>query len=130
MHIDELEPNEVALKEAIQPDTYIALRSPANSFELFFLFYVKDCVTADKDSTDDYGHKVLNGQQYFTGYYLEKNGETKKYVKYKELKKKTAFCVANEVQNIFVQIDRKTLRLPKEEYVAMNAYSFSNGRTC
>ena len=127
-YIDELEPNEIALKDAIQSDSFIALRSPANSLELFYLFYVLESTVATEEIWDDYGHWVPQGQQFFKGHYLEKTGEMKKFIKYKKLDKKIAFCLPNEVQNIFVSVDPKSLRLPKEEYVALNAYTFRNGR--
>lgn len=123
--VEELEPNEVILKDVIQPDSFIALRSPSNSLELFFLFHVEECVNAKEDITDDYGHTIKKGEDYFKGHYLEKTNELKKFVKYKELKKKVAFCVAYEVLNICVSVDRETMRITKKEYIALHAYNTS-----
>ena len=74
------------LMTVIETGTYIGLRSPPSSFELFYIVKVVSKEVAAENIVDCHSHAVTTGEKYVRGFYLEKVGETKKIIKFKELK--------------------------------------------
>ena len=70
----------------IETGTCIGLRSPPSSFELFYIVKVVSKEVAAENIVDCHSHAVTTGEEYVRGFYLEKVGETKKIIKFKELK--------------------------------------------
>ena len=65
---------------------HIGLRTPPSSLELFYLLRVISKDFVSEHMVDCHGHGVTKGEKYITGIYLEKISETKKSIKFKELK--------------------------------------------
>ena len=72
----------------IEEGSYVALYSPHQASELFYLFKVLSCETATKSISDANDHTVLQGMKYIRAQYLEKVKEKKSLVHYKLLSKK------------------------------------------
>ena len=72
------------LHEVIEPGTFVALRCPVNSLELFFVVEALAKDAAFEEKLDDNGHCVLKGEKYFEVHYLEKRfgGRQTEYVEY------------------------------------------------
>ena len=83
----EYEARNLILFEIITPDSYIGLRSPPESLELFFAAKVvsKDIATDYIEDTN--GHGILPGEHDVTVQYLEKDKESFSQVQYKLVKK-------------------------------------------
>jgi hypothetical protein len=61
---DDSEPCEMAVSEAIQPGSYIAIHTPSTSLEMFFLFSVLSVEIGTADTPkSDYGHNAEAGQR-------------------------------------------------------------------
>ena len=73
------------LFSVIGPETYIGLRSPTSSLELFFVIKVVSKQIAEVNMVDTHGHAIIAGEAYVVGNYLEKK-ETKKHVEFKVAK--------------------------------------------
>ena len=76
----EYEENEI-LKDSffshIEKGSYVALYSPHQASELFYLFKVLSCETATTSISDANDHTVLQGMKYIRVHYLEKVKEKK-----------------------------------------------------
>ena len=76
----EYEENEI-FKESffshIKKGSYVALYSPPQASELFYLCKVLSCETATTSISDANDHTVLQGMKYIRDYYLEKVKEKK-----------------------------------------------------
>ena len=64
-------PNELFFSH-IKKGLYIALYSPPQASELFYLCKVLSCETATTSISDANNHTVLQGMKYIRTYYLEK----------------------------------------------------------
>ena len=82
-----LDTNTVA--ELVQPGTFIAVRSPSNAIECFFLCEVIETDIAKCTMSDDGGHIVVKGERYAKVLYLQKKSESKKHAKYERPQKQT-----------------------------------------
>ena len=90
----EYEENEI-LKDSffshIAKGSYVALYSPHQASELFYLFKVLSCQTATTSISDANDHTALQGMKYIRVHYLEKVKEKKSLAHYKLLPKKNFF---------------------------------------
>ena len=95
----EYEENEI-LKDSffshIEKGSYVALYSPHQASELFYLFKVLSCQTATTSISDANDHTALQGMKYIRVHYLEKVKEKKSLAHYKLLPKKIFFFVLPE----------------------------------
>ena len=76
----EYEENEILTESFfshIEKGLYIALYSPPQASELFYLCKVLSCETATTSITDANDHTVLQGMEYIMAHYLEKVKEKK-----------------------------------------------------
>ena len=72
--------------DAIVQNSHIALFSPLESFELFYLYYVLKISIGVEEIAGKYNHIILKGNAYITCQYLEKIKENCGCVYYKLLK--------------------------------------------
>ena len=61
-----------------EEDTYVAIYSSRQSFELFYIVHINKKCVAEESKSDIFGHVVKKGDGYFEAYYLEKTKEKKK----------------------------------------------------
>ena len=105
---DDLVPESFSL---ISENSYVAVFSSENSFELFYIIKVIDKCVALEDEFDIYGHVIQSGSEYCKGYYLEKVIERGEYVQYK-IMKKLVYFYAREVFSPSVPVgDNLTLSI-------------------
>ena len=100
--------------DVVQAGSYIALFSPPNALELFYLCKVLEFGVAVEDMQDDYNHTVLKGSKFIKCNYLKKKSEKKGRIAYKILKK-TVLVLPTEVMSPMVHLDEK-LSLSAAEY--------------
>ena len=67
------------LMTVIETGTYIGLRSPPSSFELFYIVKVVSKEVAAENIVDCHSHAVTTGEKYVRGFYLEKVGKQKNH---------------------------------------------------
>ena len=73
-------------KEILQKGSVIALRTPCNEKESFYLCIVDKVKVAEDKVYDSYGHHILKGMEYFECNYLSMQSEKRKeYIQYKKL---------------------------------------------
>ena len=63
--------------DAVNPGSFIALYSPPQSFEMFYLCHVVNITIATETVCDDYGHVIEKGVKYLICKYLEKSQKRK-----------------------------------------------------
>ena len=68
--------------ELLQKESFIAIFSPPNSRELFYICKVLYFGVADEDLTDNYIHFILKGSSFITCQYLERLSEKKRNIFY------------------------------------------------
>ena len=81
----------------IENGSYVALYSPPQASELFYLCKVLSCETAATSISDANDHTVLQGMKYIRTHYLEKVKEKKNLVHYKLLLKKEIFVLLEQI---------------------------------
>ena len=109
-----LDTNTVA--ELVQPGTFIAVRSPSNASECFFICEVIESGIAKGNLFDDGGHAVVTGERYAKVLYLQKQSESKKHAKYEHPQKQTqALLHIEEVFATNILIDAN-LKMDITEY--------------
>ena len=113
--LDETEDNDPAMYTFVEENSYVALYSSSKSLELFYLLKVIGKSVATEDMIDLYGHLINKGSEYIHGHYLEKIGEKKSKVLYKELKK-IVYIYPSEIFCPSVPIDKTGLFLTAHEY--------------
>ena len=105
---------QIVLSEVVSEGQVIALRTPSDAKESFYLCYVNELCWTDENAFDSYGHIILKGMQYLKCNYLsivsEKN---KNYVKYKRLTA-VVFVIPEQMLSPFVNIS-KDFKLSLEE---------------
>ena len=99
--------------------SYIGLRSPPSSLELFFVVKVLAKNIAYECINDKYGHVIVPGEPYFTVMYLDKVTENKSGVQFR-LSNKNAetFIHLEEVFTTNIEMTDKLL-MPMGEYLAL-----------
>ena len=99
----------------IKKGLYIALYSPPQASELFYLCKVLSCETATTSISDANDHTVLQGIKYIRAHYLEKVKEKKNLVHYKLLSKKEIFVLPEQIFYPDVPVSDK-LTLDTKDY--------------
>ena len=103
-------------------DSYVAVYSPENALELFYIVKVEKKCIANDEVFDIYNHIIPKGEEYCSGKYLEKVIQKGDYVQYKKLKK-TVYIHPNEVFAPSVPINNdEDLRLPMAVYLSLAEY--------
>ena len=87
--------------DVVQPCSYVALYSPPESFESFYLCYVIESGITSESMCDDYNHVIEKGIKYLKCHYLEKKSEKKGNIFYKMLGK-TVYVLPAHVLYPFV----------------------------
>ena len=100
--------------DVIKASCIIALNSPPDATEIFYLVKVIDICKAEADIVDSLNHPVLKGSKYFKCNYLEKINESKGFIQYKMISG-DVFVLAQQVLCPFVDLS-KDLKLPIEDY--------------
>ena len=109
-----------ALFTLVSVDTFVALRSPPNSMESFYIVKIVSKDIADTDITDDFGHIILQGEKFISGYYLNRLTEGKSGVKfYLPKKPKVVYIHLKEIFSIDVQLS-PSLTMDIVEFNALN----------
>ena len=62
---------------------------------MFYFVFIIDSHIADFDIMDDFGHLIVNDQQYISGNYLEKLSESKKGITYTINVRKSVYFFLN-----------------------------------
>ena len=83
---DDIDEQQQMLFSIVVPGQVVALRTPAEEQESFYLVVVCEVKIAETDTFDAYQHFVLKGEKYFSCNYLEIVKHHKKFVQYKKLK--------------------------------------------
>ena len=108
------------LYDVVQIPSFVTLFSPLSVHELFFVCKVTEKSICKKDEiSDSNGHKVFQGEKYFTGRYLQKEKENKNYIQYELKSKNVVYFRPHKIHNIMIDIDEKSLRMPIEEYIGL-----------
>ena len=89
--------------DVLQPCSYVALYSPPESFELFYLCYVIESGIVSESMCDDYNHVIETVTTYLKCNYLEKKSEKKGNIFYKMLGK-TVYVLPAQVLYPFVSL--------------------------
>ena len=84
MDEDQLQPE--IIFDLITPGSVVALYSPPNAGELFYLCKVNAVDVAETDLHDKFNHIILKGSRFMKCNYLEKTDDRKGYVHYKVVK--------------------------------------------
>ena len=89
---------------------------------IWFVKIIERCET-DKQCTNDYGHTVAQGNEYFSGKYLERESETRHKRSFKEMKK-TMFFYRTSVVYPFVNFEKSKnlFHITKTEYCDVLSY--------
>ena len=106
------------LYDVIETGTFVAMRCPTNSLELFFLGVVLSKDVAFIDKMDHNGHCVLKGDKFIEVHYLEKDNEGKHYIQYKRSNQPTSFIHLAEVFACHVELDLE-LKMKPSEYQSL-----------
>ena len=70
------------------PGCICAIAADDKSTDTVWFVKIAERSEADKKCTNDYGHTVRQGNEYFSGKYLEWENETRHKTSFKEMKKK------------------------------------------
>ena len=90
---------------------------------MFYFVYILEEHTADFDHCDDFNHKVVQGQSYLSGHYLEKDKSTKNGVVYRRNNKDIVFFFKESIIYPLVSFD--------ENYkTKKNMYFLTNEKYC
>ena len=100
--------------DATVQNSHIALFSPPESFELFYLCYVLKLSIAEEEIADKYNHIISKGNTYITCQYLKKIKEKRGRVYYKHLKD-SIYVLPAQVLSPFVALD-DNLSITAAEY--------------
>ena len=122
---DEASSRNLVLFEIITPDSYIGLRSPPESLELFFAAKVvsKDIATDYIEDTNCHG--ILPGERYVTVQYLGKDKESFSEVKYK-LVKGYSFIHLEEIFETTLQIsDNLVMKMTEYQAVCRELFKYT-----
>ena len=96
--------NQIQWSEVINIGAVIALRTPTDERESFYLCVVNEVCVAKEKLFDSYGHFVLNGMQYFKCNYLSvKSEKARQYVQYQKLNG-IVYVVPEHIISPFVNI--------------------------
>lgn len=109
------------LYEVIEPDTYVGLRSPPSSLELFFVVKVLNKSIANEYIEDECGHGILPKEPYLTVLYLDYRSQTQHNVKFAMPKGNNSTPVFIHLSEVFatnIEIS-DGLSMKMEEYRAL-----------
>ena len=105
--------------EIIHPVSFIGLRSPPSSLELFFVVMVLAKNIAEEYITDKYGHAIASGESYLTVAYLDKVNENNNGVQFHLCNKNTqTFIHLGEVFTTNIELDNN-LFMKIGEYLSL-----------
>ena len=114
--LDETEDMDPAMFEFISTDSIVAMYSPTNVHELFYLLKVVSKHTATEDMSDVYGHLIQKGSDYIVGHYMEKIDEKKSKVYFKK-HTKSVYVYPSEIFCPAVAMDNDNeLQMASTEY--------------
>ena len=82
--------DEEVIVEQYAPDTVCAVAADHHCLDLLYFIYIVNSDVAEVDMTDSFKHDIKAGQEYKSGYYLEKQSETLKGITY-TINKKIVF---------------------------------------
>ena len=86
VQIDDNDNAEPEMYTFVEVNSFVALYSPATSFEPFYVVKVISKSTANDDMIDIYGHTIQKGSKFLKGFYLEKIEQKKDNIIYEQLK--------------------------------------------
>ena len=92
------------ITDIVVPNSFIALFSPPDSFELFYLCHAFSVETASEMVIDQYNHIIQQGEKYIVCKYLEKLKEKRGCIYYKSLPK-TVYVLPAQVLCPLVMLD-------------------------
>ena len=98
---DDYDPN--VIFDVVVPGQIIALRTPPEEKDSFYLVVVNEVKSTDTDIFDAYQHFVLKNHRYLSCNYLEINKEHKKYIQYNK-RSAEVFAHPEQVLSPFVNI--------------------------
>ena len=100
-----------------------AMAADVKSVDMAWFVKVVDKIKATEDIVDEYGHKILEGQIYLKGHYLERISDTKKNIKYKLMNKTVYFFKENTVYPfVNLEINNCTYLITYNEYCNILSY--------
>ena len=104
------------VNEVIERETFVGLRSPPRSIELFFVVKVINKEIANEMMKDSYGHIIAKGEPYLTVVYLEFKSQSRKNVQFGMSRNLTpAYIHIGEVFVTNIQMD-ENLSMDIQEY--------------
>ena len=105
------------------PACICAIAADDKSTDTVWLVKIIERCEADKQCTDVYGHTVAQGNEYFSGKYLEWKSETRHKTSFKEMKK-TMFFYRTSVVYPFVNFEKSKnlFHITKTEYCDVLSY--------
>lgn len=107
---EDQEEDQTTTHEFLLPNTFCAIAADKKSSDTVWFIFIQSEGFAEKDESDSYGFTIKKGQYRLKGHYLEKHIENKKEIRYRLMKKKTAFFFPESVVYPFVQLEvRKDL---------------------
>ena len=110
--------------DVISEGTYIGLRSPPGSLELFYVVKVSKKGIAKENMSDDYQHCIVAGEPYFAGHYLEKEKECRNVIVYKHPKNiREVLIHVNEIFATKILI-KDNLTMDTQEYQSICSMLF------
>ena len=121
MNSDDRDDEEV-IAEYYAPDTVCAVAADHDSLDLLYFIYIVNSDVADVDMTDGCKHDIKAGQEYISGYYLEKRSETLKGITYTVNEKKSIFFYKESIVYPFVNAEEKPDKKKKTLYISNNDY--------
>ena len=110
---EEDEDEEIDLSDVVVVGSVVALRTPVDVHESFYLVKVNEILVAETELFDSYQHFITEGMQFLRCSYLIVELEAKSYIQYKLLSR-DVYILPGEIHCPFVNIS-DDLRLSKVE---------------
>ena len=101
------------------PGTVCAIAADSQDTH-FYLVLINDNHTAETDIKDTLGHPVIMGQNYISGYYLEKSYDTKKGTLYYVNDKEEVYFYEDSLVYPFVNVEEKGSTKDKKKFFLSN----------
>ena len=108
--------------EYYAPDTVCAVAADHHGLDLLYFIYIVNSDVAEVDMTDSFKHDIKAGQEYISGYYLEKQSETLKGITYTINEKNSVFFFKESIVYPFVNVEEKPAKKKKTLYISNNDY--------
>ena len=99
-----------------------AVAADHHGLGLLYFIYIVNSDVAEVDMTDSFKHDIKAGQEYISGYYLEKQSETLKGITYTINEKNSVFFFKESIVYPFVNVEEKPAKKKKTLYISNNDY--------